>query len=84
MSPSDDLSVFDILNIFRRRWFLSRASLLDHVVAAQKAANGKIEWVEFDGPFHSHLVKCACALVPRPVQKVKKVMFVFSLRGAQR
>jgi hypothetical protein len=77
MSPSDDLSVFDILNIFRRRWFLSRASLLSHVVAAQKAANGKIEWVEFDGPFHSHLVKCACALVPRPVQKVKKVMFCF-------
>ncbi|KAI0283457.1 hypothetical protein BC826DRAFT_1110202, partial [Russula brevipes] len=77
MSPSNNLSVFDIQNIFRRHWFLSRASLLSHVVTAQKAANGKVEWVEFDSPFHSHLVKCACTLVPRPVQKVKKVMFVF-------
>ena len=79
MSPSDNLSVFDILNIFRHRWFLSRASLLSHVVAAQKAAHGKVEWVEFDGPFHSHLVKCALALVPRPPLKVKKVMFCFIL-----
>jgi hypothetical protein len=77
MSPSNDLSIFDILNIFWHCWFLSRASLLGHIVAAQKVANSKIEWVEFNGPFHSHLVKCACVLVPRPVQKVKKVMFCF-------
>jgi predicted RNA-binding Zn-ribbon protein involved in translation (DUF1610 family) len=79
LSKEIDLSVFDILNIFRRRWFLSRDSLLSHVISAQKAEDGKISWAEFDPPFHSHLVKCAVALVPHPVPKVKKVMFVYIL-----
>jgi hypothetical protein len=35
--------------------------------------------VEFAPPFHSHLVKCAVALVPHPVHMVKWVMFVFIL-----
>ncbi|KAH9034112.1 hypothetical protein EDB85DRAFT_1889973 [Lactarius pseudohatsudake] len=74
-----DLSVFDILNIFRRRWFLSRANLLANVISAQKAEDGNISWVEFSPPFHSHLVKCAVALVPHPVYAVKKVMFVYIL-----
>jgi hypothetical protein len=74
-----ELSVFDILNIFRRRWFLSRANLLANAISAQKAEDGKISWVEFTPPFHSHLVKCAVALVPHPVNKVKKAMFVFML-----
>jgi hypothetical protein len=72
-------SVFDILNIFRRRWFLSRANLLTQVISAQKAEDGKISWVEFSPQHHSHLVKCAVALVPHPVHKVKKVMFVYIL-----
>jgi hypothetical protein len=63
--PGDvDLSVFDILNIFRHRWFLSRANLVTNVISAQKAEDGNISWVEFSPPFHSHLVKCAVALVP--------------------
>ncbi|KAH9177955.1 hypothetical protein EDB89DRAFT_1902043 [Lactarius sanguifluus] len=74
-----DLSVFDILNIFRRRWFLSKPNLLTNVISAQKAEDGNISWVEFSPPFHSHLVKCAVALVPRPVHAVKQVMFVFIL-----
>ena len=76
-----DLLVFDILNIFRRRWFLSRSHLVANVTSAQKAEDGKISWVEFPPPFHAHLVKCALALVPRPVPtaKVKRVMFVFVL-----
>jgi len=74
-----DLSVFDILNIFRRRWFLSRANLLANAISAQKAEDGNISWVEFTPHFHSHLVKCAVALVPHPVHKVKKVMFGFIL-----
>ena len=74
-----DLSVFDILNIFRRRWFLSRANLLANTISAQKAKDGNISWVEFTPQFHSHLVKCAVALVPRPVHKVKRVMFGFIL-----
>jgi predicted RNA-binding Zn-ribbon protein involved in translation (DUF1610 family) len=82
LSKVVELSVFDILNIFRRRWFLSRTALLTHVISAQKAEDGNISWVEFDPPFHSHLVKCAVALVPRlgcPVPMVKRVMFVFIL-----
>ncbi|KAI0255313.1 hypothetical protein BJV78DRAFT_1279489 [Lactifluus subvellereus] len=73
--PEDsELSVFDILNIFRRRWFLSRAHLLTNVISAQKAEDGNISWVEFTPQYHSHLVKCAIALVPHPVLKVKKVI----------
>jgi hypothetical protein len=77
-----ELSVFDILNIFHRRWFLSRTALLAHVISAQKAEDSDISWVEFNPPFHSHLVKCTVALVPRlgcPVPMVKWVMFVFIL-----
>ena len=77
-----DLSVFDVLNIFRCRWFLSRANLLANAISAQKAEDGNISWVEFTPPFHSHLVKCAVALVPHracPVPMVKRVMFVFIL-----
>jgi predicted RNA-binding Zn-ribbon protein involved in translation (DUF1610 family) len=74
-----ELLVFDILNIFRRRWFLSRTTLLTNVISAQKAEDGNISWVEFTPQYHSHLVKCAVALVPHPVLTVKKVMFVYVL-----
>jgi hypothetical protein len=76
---TSDLSVFDILNIFRRRWFLSADHLRAQALSAQKAEDGKIFWVEFSPQFHAHLVKCAVALVPRPISKVKKVMFGFIL-----
>jgi hypothetical protein len=74
-----DLSVFDVLNIFRRRWFLSRANLVANVTSAQKAEDGNFSWVEFAPPYHSHLVKCAVVLVPHPVHVVKRVMFVYIL-----
>ena len=74
-----ELSVFDILNIFCRCWFLSRANLVANVISAQKAEDGNFSWVEFAPPYHSHLVKCTVALVPHPVQVVKRVMFVYIL-----
>ncbi|KAI0273139.1 hypothetical protein BGY98DRAFT_936392 [Russula aff. rugulosa BPL654] len=74
-----DLSVFDILNIFRHHWFLLRANLLANAISAQKDENGNISWVEFSPHYHSYLVKCAVALVPHPVLKVKKVMFGYVL-----
>ena len=46
---------------------------------AQQDEDGKFSWVEFDPQFHAHLVKCAVVLVPRPIQKVKKVMFGYIL-----
>jgi hypothetical protein len=50
-----------------------------NVTSAQKAEDGNFSWVEFSPPYHSHLVKCAVALVPHPVHVVKKVMFVYIL-----
>jgi hypothetical protein len=76
---NSELSIFDILNIFCRRWFLSVDHLRANALSAQKAESGKIFWVEFTPQFHSHLVKCAVALVPHPLLKVKKVMFVYIL-----
>jgi predicted Zn-ribbon and HTH transcriptional regulator len=74
-----ELSVLDILNIFRRRWFLSRDHLLTNVILAQKAEDGNISGVEFSPQYHSHLVKCAVALVPHPVLMVKKAMYAYLL-----
>jgi hypothetical protein len=79
LTEDAELDIFDIYNIFRRRWFLSQDHLLTHIISAQKAEDGKIFWVEFTSLFHAHLVKCAVALVPRPINKVKKVMFGFIL-----
>jgi hypothetical protein len=79
LSANDELSVFDIHNLFRCRWFLSWDHLMANAVSAQKAKDGKIFWVEFTPQYHAHLVKCAVALVSRPLQKVKKVMFVYVL-----
>ena len=78
-SIDDTLSVFDILNIFRHHWFLSRQHLIDSVLSAQKNEDGTHSWVEFSPQFHSHLVKCAVALVPHYVRTVKRVMFVYVL-----
>jgi len=69
----------DTLDIFRRRWFLSRTHLLANVISAQKAEDGNISWVEFTPQYHSHLVECAVALVPHPVLKVEKAMFGYIL-----
>ena len=78
--PGDsEISVFDILNTFRRRWFLSVDSLRAQALLAQKAEDGTINWVEFTPQYHAHLVKCAIALVPWLIQKVKKVVFAYIL-----
>jgi hypothetical protein len=74
-----ELSMFDILNTFHCCWFISTDHLRTAVLLAQKAEDGKIFWVEFTPQFHTHLVKCAVALVPHPLQKVKQVMFVYLL-----
>ena len=49
------------------------------VTSAQKTEDRNFSWVEFTPPYHSHLVKCAVALVPHPVHVVKRVMFVYIL-----
>ena len=77
LSGNAELGVFNIYNIFQCRWFLSQDHLVAQVTLAQKAKDGKFLWVEFTPQFHSHLVKCTVMLVPRPLNKVKKVMFCY-------
>jgi hypothetical protein len=50
-----------------------------NTISGQKVEDGKLSWVEFTPHFHLHLVKCGVALVPCPVRKVKRVLFVFIL-----
>jgi hypothetical protein len=79
LSKHTDLSMFDILNIFRCHWFLSVGHLWAQALLAQKADSGKIFWVKFTPQFHAHLVKCTVVLIPWPILKVKKVMFIYIL-----
>src|SRR6267142_815251 len=81
VSDDRELSLFDILNIFWTRWFLNQDHLIANVLFAQKSAEGRYSWVDFQPPFHTHLVQRARALLPPlcPMAKGKKVMFVFIL-----
>jgi len=80
MSLLSDPSVFDILNLFRCQWFLSRDWLVSNVASAQRTDGSSIDWVEFPPTAHTHLVRCAIKLAPSvPAAKVKQVMFVFLL-----
>ena len=77
----DELSVFNIQNTFRARWFLNKDQLVPNVASAQKDDKGHLSWVEFTPHFHTHLLQCARRVLPPsvPVVKVKRVMFVFLL-----
>jgi putative heme degradation protein len=55
------------------------AHLRAQALLAQKANNGTIMWVKFTPQFHLHLVKYTVALIPWPISKVKKVLFVYIL-----
>ena len=74
-------SVFEVLNIFRRQWFLNRDHLISKVVSAQKDDCGNVTWVDFDPLFHTSLVWRALILLPPlcPVAKGKCMMFMFLL-----
>src|SRR5579863_3350719 len=80
-SGSPELSVFDVLNVFRCRWFLHRDHLIANLLSATKDEAGKLDWIDFQPPFHTHLVRKAVSLLPPlcPVAKGKQVMFVFLL-----
>ena len=74
-------SVFKVLNIFHRQWFLNRDHLISKVLSAQKDSLGNVTWVDIDPSFHTSLVHRALTLLPPlyPVAKGKRVMFVFLL-----
>src|SRR6266850_6424120 len=46
----DGPSVFDILNIFRHRWFLNRDHLIANILSTQKDKQDRIFWVDFQAP----------------------------------
>jgi hypothetical protein len=79
VEEADSSSIFDVLNIFRRQWFLNRDHLIANILSAQKDERGKISWVDFQPMFHTHLVRRALALLPPlcPAAKGKRCMFVF-------
>jgi hypothetical protein len=81
VKEADAPSVFDVLNIFRWRWFLNRDHLIANILSVQKDERGKISWVDFQPQFHTHLIWQALALLPAlcPVAKGKRCMFVFVL-----
>ena len=88
MRLSNDPSVFDIVNLFRLRWFLNRDWLLSFVTSAQRSESGRIEWVEFLPDGHVHLVRSAFKLVPPspsvPAAKIKRCMFAFIIEFLNR
>src|SRR5579863_7159443 len=74
-------SVFDIINIFRRHWYIHRDHLIANILSATKDEAGNLDWINFQPPFHTHLVRKAVSLLPPlcPVAKGKRVMFGFLL-----
>ena len=63
----DVYSVFDMLNIFRARWFINRLHILSLALFTQKAGEGnEVTWVEFSPQLYSHLIKQAHPLTPWP------------------
>src|SRR6267142_944144 len=81
VEEDDSPSVFEVLNLFRHRWFLNRDHLIANVLSAQKDESGHIVWVDFLPMFHTHLIWQALALCPPlcPIAKGKRCMFVFVL-----
>jgi len=72
--------MFDILNLFRCQWFLSRDWLVSNIASAQWTDGSSIDWVKFPPAVHTHLVQCAIKLAPSvPAAKVKRVIFVYLL-----
>ena len=81
-ASANDLSVFDLTAILRSRWFLDMSHLASHIVSTQRGPNGDFDWVEFAPPFHTHLIKCATALLPPQLcsmKRLKGVLFAYVL-----
>ena len=78
----DNSSVFDLTAILHTWWFLDRSHLTSNIVSAQHSPNSDINWVKFAPPFHSHLIKCATALLPPQLcsmKRLKGVLFAYML-----
>ncbi|KAG2363606.1 hypothetical protein BDR07DRAFT_899496 [Suillus spraguei] len=85
----EDLSVFDMLSVLRRRMFVGLEELKHNVTLATKDESGNIDWVILTPAYHGTLVKTAIRLVldgtmaPDMVPLIKRVLFVFLLELLQ-
>ena len=82
VGPLEDPSVFDVLNIFRARWFLNREHLLSLILSAVKGGDdNEVMWIDLLPQAHSHLLRQAKNLAPPsyPSALLKRVMFVYLL-----
>ena len=78
----DHPSVFEVLNLFRARWFLNREHLLSLTLSAVKGGeNNDITWIDLLPSSHTHLLRQAKNLAPPsyPLPLLKRVMFTFLL-----
>lgn len=82
----EDLSVFDLLNILRRRLFFSREELTSQITEASKDAFGFFDWIVLKKDFHTKVVAKTiyvlgdgARLDAQSVSRAKIVMFVFLL-----
>ncbi|KAG0705287.1 hypothetical protein DFH29DRAFT_996871 [Suillus ampliporus] len=80
-----DPSVFDMLNVLRRRLFVNVDELRKNILIATKDDKGQIDWVTLSPAYHGTLVKTALVLVLRGVLNaplvplVKRTLFVYIL-----
>ena len=82
-ASADDLLVFDLTAILRVQWFLNQSHLASNVVSTQHGPSGNLDWVEFAPPFHTHLIKCATALLPPQLcsmKRLKGILFAYVLK----
>ena len=78
----DHPSVFEVLNLFRARWFLNREHLLSLTLSAVKGGdNNDSTWIDLLPSSHTHLLRQAKNLAPPsyPLPLLKRVMFTFLL-----
>ena len=78
----DHPSVFDVLNLFRARWFLNCKHLMSLILAAVKGGDDNdITWIDLLPNSHTHLLRQAKTLAPPsyPLPLLKRVMFTFLL-----
>src|SRR4029077_5373834 len=78
----DHPSVFEVLNIFRSRWFVNREHLLSCILSAVKGRdNNSITWVDLLLAAHSGFLRQASSLAPKsyPLLLLKRVMFTHLL-----
>ena len=78
----DHPSVFNVLNLFRARWFLNHKHLMSLILAAVKGGdNNDIMWIDLLPSAHTHLPHQAKVLAPPsyPLSLLKRVMFTFFL-----